>query len=172
MSLIRYQSYPISTLQQQINRMFDQFGGAGEFPEGLGGGTFAPAMDVRENIESYEVSMELPGVRQEDVNISLENNVLTVSGSKEQRSEQNEEEYRRVERSYGSFTRSITLPRNVDVQNVTAALEDGVLTIRLPKSEESKPRQISIGNTVQSGEARSGEAKGGKKSKKVEVQGE
>lgn len=151
MSLVRYTSFPISNLQQQINRMFEDFQPMGGQFEGLGGGTFAPALDVKENADSYVVSLEVPGIAQDDLNISLENNVLTVRGTKQQKREEKEgaagESVRRVERSYGSFTRSVTLPRGVEGGKVSASLNDGVLHIELPKEEQAKPRQISIGAT-------------------------
>jgi HSP20 family protein len=150
MSLVRYTSYPISNLQQQINRMFEDFQPAGGQFEGLGGGTFAPALDVKENAESYIVSLEVPGIAQDDLNISLENNVLTVRGQKQQKHEENEGEFHRVERSYGSFARSVTLPRSVESGKVSASLNDGVLRIELPKEEQAKPRQITIGATHES----------------------
>lgn len=146
MSLIRYRAYPLMNLQQQINRMFDDFDrvahGGGE---GLGGGMFAPAMDVKEDGDGYTVHLEVPGVRQEDLSLMLQDSVLTVRGRKEQANEVNEGQFRRVERSYGSFARSITLPRPVDSSKVEAHLEDGVLRIHLPKLEEARPRQINIG---------------------------
>ena len=150
MSLIRYTPFPISNLQQQINRMFDELQPTAAPFEGLGGGTFAPALDVKEDDDSYIVSLEVPGIVQDDLNISLENNVLTVRGSKQQKHEEKEGEFRRIERSYGSFARSVTLPRNVDATKVSADLADGVLTIDLPKEEQAKPRQISIGTTHES----------------------
>ena len=150
MSLVRYTPFPMSNLQQQLNRMFEDFGSMpGQF-EGLGGGTFAPALDVKENADSYIVSLEVPGIAQDDLNISLENNVLTVRGTKQQKHEENEGEVRRVERSYGSFARSVTLPRGVDGNKVSASLNDGVLQIELPKEDQAKPRQISIGATHES----------------------
>lgn len=155
MSLIRYTAYPISNLQQQINRMFEDFQPSGGQFDGLGGGTFAPALDVKENAGCYIVSLEVPGIAQDDLNISLENNVLTIRGQKQQKHEENEgaagESLRRVERSYGSFARSVTLPRGVEGGKVSASLNDGVLQIELPKEEQAKPRQISIGATHENG---------------------
>jgi HSP20 family protein len=150
MSLVRYTPFPMSSLQQQINRMFEDFQPSGGQFEGLGGGTFAPALDVKENADSYIVSLEVPGIAQDDLNISLENNVLTVRGQKQQKHEEKEGEFRRVERSYGSFARSVTLPRTVESGKVSASLNDGVLQIELPKEEQAKPRQISIGATHES----------------------
>jgi len=151
MSLIRYTPYLMGNLQQQFNRMFDQYdrdfaGGS----EGLGGGMFTPAVDVKEDSDAYTVHMEVPGVPQDKLNITLQDNVLTIRGQKEQRQEHGEGQYRRVERSYGAFARSLTLPRNVDSGAVAANLHDGVLEVRLPKQEEARPRQISITATANS----------------------
>ncbi len=146
MSLIRY-THPMMGMQQHINRMFDQFDTElfGRL-EGLGEGMFAPAVDVKEDADAYTVHLEVPGVAQDDLHLSLQDNVLTIRGSKEQQ-EESEGRYRRVERSYGSFARTLSLPRNVDASSVAANLEDGVLEVRLPKREESKPRQINVGTT-------------------------
>jgi len=144
MSLIRYNPYGFGALQQQINRLFDQLDTDGRSEE-LGGGMFAPAMDVKEDTDAYTVHLEVPGVPQDKIDIALQDNTLVVRGTREQVGETKEGQYRRVERSYGSFARSLSLPRNVDVQNVAANLKDGVLMIRLPKSEDAKPRSIPIG---------------------------
>jgi len=150
MSLIRYRSFPASSLQTQINQMFDEFDRQffGEGSEGLGGGAFAPAMDVKEDADAYTVHLEVPGLKSENVQLTLQDNALIVRGIKEQKAETGENQYRRVERSYGSFARSVTLPRPVDGSKVMANLKHGVLTIVLPKLEEAKPRQISIGGSA------------------------
>ncbi len=151
MSLIRY-SHPMMHLQQQINRMFDQFDNDlfGRM-EGLGEGMFTPPVDIKEDADAYTVHLEVPGVTQDHLHLSLQDNVLTIKGSKEQKQESGEGRYRRIERSYGSFSRSLSLPRNVDATRVEANLEDGVLEVRLPKREESKPRQINVGVTQNAG---------------------
>jgi HSP20 family protein len=148
MSLIRYTPFPGGGFTAQLNRIFEDFDHTLRRFDGLGGGNFAPALDVKENDEAYTVSLEVPGIALQDLEISLENNVLTVRGKKEQKKDDNKNGYRRVERSYGSFVRSVTLPRSVDVNGVQANLVDGVLTIDLPKEEQAKARQISIGTTV------------------------
>lgn len=147
MSLIRY-THPMLGLQQQINRMFDQFDSDlfGRM-EDLGEGMFAPAVDVKEDADAYTVHLEVPGVPQDNLQLMLQDNVLTIKGIKEQKSEEGEGRYRRVERSYGSFSRSLSLPRSVDGNAVTANLEDGVLEVRLPKREDARPRQINVGTT-------------------------
>ncbi|HEX8235478.1 MAG TPA: Hsp20/alpha crystallin family protein [Abditibacteriaceae bacterium] len=151
MSLIRY-THPMMHLQQQINRMFDQFDNDlfGRL-EGLGEGMFTPPVDIKEDADAYTVHLEVPGVSQDNLHLSLQDNVLTIRGSKEQKQESGEGRYRRIERSYGSFARSLSLPRNVDATRVEANLEDGVLEVRLPKREESKPRQINVGVTQNAG---------------------
>ncbi len=152
MSLIRYTPYLLPNLQQQINRMFDQVDrDAVTGSEGLGGGMFTPAVDIKEDSDAYTVHMEVPGVSQDQLNITIQDNTLIIRGQKEQKSEHGEGQYHRVERSYGVFARSLTLPRNVNSNAVTANLHDGVLEIRLPKQEEAKPRQITIGAARQGG---------------------
>lgn len=147
MSLIRYSPYNQS-LQQQINRLFEQFDNeVFNRSEELGGGMFAPAVDVKEDADAYVVQLEAPGVARDDIEITLQDNALVIRGVKKQTKEKREGQFRRVERSYGSFSRSLSLPRSVAAKEVSANLEDGVLTVRLPKSEDAKPRQISIGRS-------------------------
>lgn len=150
MNIVRTHPYGLLTLQQQINRMFDQFDQDvfGRFEE-LGDGTFAPPMDVKEDSDAYIVHLEVPGVPRENIDITLHEGTLTIRGTREKRNEETGGEFRRIERAYGSFARSVTLPRSVDAAQVQANLADGVLEVRLPKSEAAKPRQISIGSTVQ-----------------------
>ena len=152
MSLIRY-THPLLGLQQQMNRMFDQFDpDLFDRLENLGEGMFAPPVDVREDAEAYTVHFEVPGVAQDKLDVSLQDNVLTIRGLKEQKQEQEDVRYRRIERSYGVFARSLSLPRNVDSSSVTAHLEDGVLEVRLPKRQEARPRQVSVGAVQPGGE--------------------
>ncbi len=105
--------------------------------------TWTPAVDVKETDDSLQLYVELPGVNKGEIDISLENNVLTVGG--ERHFEEHEREsYRRVERAYGKFSRSFRVPRDVDGNKVTAAYTDGILRLELPKVEAAKPRQIEI----------------------------
>jgi len=150
MAIVRYTAYPLTNLQNDINRMFDQFDQGFErsgLNEDLGGGMFRPAVDVREDDQAYTIHVEVPGISQENLDISMQENALLIRGRKEQKSESEQGQYRRVERSYGTFSRALSLPRNVDGSKVSAHLNDGVLEVRLPKSEASKPRQINIGTT-------------------------
>lgn len=146
MSLIRY-GHPMLALHQQLNRMFDGFDSElfGQL-EDLGEGLFAPAVDVREDDGAYTIWLEVPGVRREALDIALQNNVVTIKGAKEQATV--EGRYRRVERSYGTFVRSIGLPRPVDENGVTANLENGVLEVRLPKQEQVRALNIPVTATV------------------------
>lgn len=103
-----------------------------------------PAVDIRETDDALELAVELPGMKKEDVSLTLENGVLTISGERTFEGEDKNDAYHRIERSYGKFTRSFTVDRNIDSNKVEANFEDGVLHVALPKAEESKPRRISI----------------------------
>jgi len=127
--------------RRELDRVFDRF-----FTPGSVTGPWAPAVDVRETKDSIEVVAELPGMRQEDVEVSIENNLLTISGEKKQEvTEGNpESEYHLVERRCGRFERSFTLPRTVDAEKISARFEQGLLTVTLPKAEAAKPRRVEI----------------------------
>jgi HSP20 family protein len=105
---------------------------------------WTPAVDIAEQENAYEVKMELPGVNKEDVKISLESNILTIRGEKKQEKEEKQKNLHSVERTYGSFQRSFTLPTTVKSDKIDAVFTDGVLSITLPKIEESKPKQIEV----------------------------
>jgi len=105
---------------------------------------FLPAVDIRETPEFLTISAELPGLTKENVQITLENQVLTISGERNFENETKDETCHRIERSYGSFSRSFTLPANLKTDKVDAKFANGVLTIQLPKTEETKPRKINI----------------------------
>ena len=107
-------------------------------------GAWAPAVDIYEKASDVVLKAELPGVDPKDVDIRIENNVLTLKGERKLEGDVKRESYHRVERSYGSFTRSFTLPSTVDTSSVKADYKDGVLRITLPKREEAKPKQIQI----------------------------
>lgn len=107
-------------------------------------GTWMPAVDVMEEKESIRLVAELPGVKPEDVRISLENNVLTIQGEKKQSETMKGEKFTRFERVYGKFERSFTLPTTIDPAKIVARYDAGVLTVDLPKVETAKPRQISV----------------------------
>jgi len=108
------------------------------------GSAWTPTVDIREDSEHVTIMMDVPGVRPGDVKISLENNVLTIRGEKQQVEDRKDERWHRYERSYGMFERSFTLPSTVDPEQIEATSDNGVLTVRIPKSEQAKPREIQV----------------------------
>ncbi len=132
-----------SSLQKDINRMFSNFlRNDGE--EGISSETWYPAVDIAEDGDNYIVKTDLPGLKKEDVKVTLNNNVLTISGEKKHEEEKKGENYYRVERSYGTFERSFTVPGTVKGDTVDAKFTDGVLTVTLPKTEEAKRKVIEV----------------------------
>jgi HSP20 family protein len=133
-----------STLQDRINRVFrDSYAGASQ-DDSLATSSFSPAVDVYEDEHKVTLKIEVPGINEKDIDVRLENNTLTVHGERKIEKEEKEENYRRVERQYGSFTRTFTLPQTVDSENVSASYDKGVLNISLPKKAEAKPKQIKV----------------------------
>ena len=145
MSIVRwFPTRELNLAKDEIDRVFiDLLGGrrGGLFGDG---GTFVPAMDIREKADAWVVTAELPGMKMEDLKVTLRDNVLTVSGKKSLAEGEGDETGRRVERAYGSFERSFTLPEGVEADKVTAKLADGILTVRVGKPAEAKPREVSI----------------------------
>jgi HSP20 family protein len=128
-----------------MNRLFDNFfSGLPERRRGLLEGEWAPSVDVAETDDEVVVTAELPGVKQDEVDITIADDVLTLKGEKSEEKEIKKENYHRVERSYGSFQRSISLPTGVQADKAKATYKDGVLHINIPKAEEAKPKQIKI----------------------------
>ena len=135
----------ILSMQREINRMFDNFFREGtEEDGGLFPSAWTPAVDLAERDNDFVMKMELPGVDRNDVKITLENNMLTIRGEKKQEKQAKESNLHRIERIYGSFQRSVSLPTSVRNDQVEAALQDGVLTVTLPKAEHAKPKQIEV----------------------------
>jgi HSP20 family protein len=142
--IVRYDPFrDLRSLQDEVNRLFSSnLRAFGE--EGIASGVWNPSVDIYENKDQIVLEAELPGVKREDFNLSLENNVLTLRGERKFEKRADSDNYHRVERSYGTFTRSFTLPRTVDAETVTAEYTDGVLRVMLPKREEVKARRIEI----------------------------
>lgn len=135
----------ILSMQQEINRMFDRFFRGGVVDDtDLFPTTWMPAVDLVEKDDEYVAKVELPGVHKDDVKITLQDNILTIRGEKKEEKETKNSNYHRLERSYGSFQRSFTLPTSVRQDKVEAEYRDGVLTITLPKAEEAKRKQIEV----------------------------
>jgi len=126
----------------RLNRMVDDvFGGWNGEPVAS---AWLPNCDVREDKDFLTITLDLPGVKPEDVKLSLENNLLTIRGERRQEAEQKDARYHRYERSYGAFERSFTLPSTVDPERIQATTDHGVLTIQLPKIERARPREIPV----------------------------
>lgn len=144
MNLVTYDPFrELRTLQDELNRVFaSTLGRSGE--TAFGRGAWNPNVDIFENKDQIVLEAELPGISPDDVNISIENNVLTIHGERKFEKKDEGENFHRVERSYGSFTRSFTLPPTVSSDNVAATFENGVLRLELAKREEAKPRRIEI----------------------------
>jgi HSP20 family protein len=141
-----------STLQDRMNRLFrESYSGEGP-DDSLTTSSFAPAVDVYEDEHKVTLKIEVPGIGEKDIDVRVENNTLTVHGERKIEKEEKEENYRRVERQYGSFTRSFTLPNTVDTENVAATYDKGVLKIDLPKKAEAKPKQIKVNVGSEKGE--------------------
>jgi HSP20 family protein len=133
-----------STLQDRMNRLFRDSHGSESGNEALATTNFAPPVDVYEDEHNITLKIEIPGIDEKDVDVRIENNTLTVHGERKFEKEEKEENYRRVERQYGSFTRSFTLPTTVDPDQVQANYDKGVLKIKLSKKAEAKPKQIKV----------------------------
>src|SRR5581483_8040697 len=146
MALIRWEPVrELGTIQNEMNRLFNTFF---DTPAATGAPTAArrwiPAMDLVETEDDFVLRADLPGLSENDVNIELEDNVLTLTGERKAEHEERKEGYYRVERASGSFSRSLTLPEGVDADAVQASFDSGVLEVRIPKPEERKPRKVSI----------------------------
>jgi HSP20 family protein len=133
-----------NTLQNQMNRLFQESFGQPGREESLTTSVFSPAVDVYEDEHNITLKIEVPGVEEKDIDIRVENNTLTVHGERKFEKDEKEENYRRVERQYGSFTRTFTLPNSVDAENIQADYDKGVLKVRLAKKAEAKPKQIKL----------------------------
>lgn len=144
-SLSRTRSRNVNDLQREIDRMFGRF-----FPSQTQDdnssqqAVWAPRTDLVEAEDAYRIHLDVPGVSKDDLTINYQDNQLTVSGERASDRTAEDEEYVRVERTFGHFHRSFTLPRTVNAEDISASYENGVLTIRVPKTEEVKPRQIEI----------------------------
>ena len=134
----------LTNLQNQMNRLFAGVSPAGDDLMATG---FVPAVDIYEDEHAITLKVEVPGIEEKDIDVLLENQTLTLRGERKFEKEEKEENFHRIERRYGSFTRSFTLPNTVDTANVKAEYANGVLSVRLPKRAEAKPRQIKVGVT-------------------------
>jgi len=137
--------YPIrevASLQDRVNTLFQDFAGDNGT---VTAAAFAPAVDVFENGEKVVLKLDIPGIKEEDLDIRVENQTLSVRGERKFENEEKEENFHRIERRYGSFFRSFSLPTTVDTDNVAATYEAGVLKLELKKKTSAQPKQIKIG---------------------------
>ena len=148
MAIVRFEPFrDLLTLQDRMNRIFDQSlrsNQPGEEPLS----NWAPAVDIYETDKEIVLKADLPGVNPADVDVRVQNNILTVHGERRLEKEVQEDNYHRVERAYGTFTRTFTLPNTVNAEKIAAGYENGVLRIAMPKREEARPKQIKIAVTA------------------------
>src|ERR1043166_1839722 len=145
MSIVRYDPFrDLRSLQEEVNRLFTGNMARSFDEEGIARGSWSPSVDIFENKEHIVLEAELPGMKREDFDLSVENNVITLRGERHFEKKDETDNYHRVERAYGSFTRSFTLPNTVTAEGATAEYKNGVLRVRLPKREETKARRIEI----------------------------
>ena len=144
MAIVKYNPFrELRTMQDQMNRMLDMAWNR-EFGEELKEGVWQPPVDIYEDEQSVVIKAEVPDVDQKDIEVRIENNTLTLKGERKHSSEIKKENYYRVERYFGQFQRSFSLPQSINQEKVQATCEKGILTITLPKREEVKPKQISV----------------------------
>jgi HSP20 family protein len=149
MALLRWEPVAeLNTLQNEMNRLFNTvFDPSTRTRRDASGGTsprWLPPMDLLETGEHYVLRADLPGLADEDVNVQFEDNVLTISGERTAEHDDQQEGYYRLERAFGTFSRSLTLPDGVDPDTVQAHFDRGVLEVKIPKPEQKKPRQVQI----------------------------
>jgi len=142
-SLTRWEPFRgLTSLQDQVNRLIkDSFRGTGADSSLT---AWAPAVDVYETENELVVTADLPGMNEKDLDVRVENNMLTIRGERKFEKSVNEDNYLRVERAYGSFTRSFSLPNTVNTEGIKAEYNNGVLTVKMAKREESKPKQVKV----------------------------
>jgi HSP20 family protein len=151
MTLTRFETYrDVLALQNRMNSLFQDFSRNGE-NEIVTAAGFVPPVDIYEDEHKLVLKIEIPGMRQEDLDVRMENNTLSVKGERSFQSEGKEENFHRVERRYGSFYRAFTVPNTIDPESIKAEYDAGVLHIELQKKPESKPKQIkvNVGSTKQ-----------------------
>ncbi|HXT63021.1 MAG TPA: Hsp20/alpha crystallin family protein [Pyrinomonadaceae bacterium] len=164
MTINRYDPFrDLRSLQDEVNRLFTGNVGRTFDDEGIARGLWHPSVDIYENKEQIVLEAELPGMNREDFDLSIENNVVTLRGERRFEKKDDTDNYHRVERAYGSFTRSFTLPNSVTAEGASADYRNGVLRVTIPKREETKARRIEVkgegGETTKTIEAKASAAK-------------
>ena len=142
MAITRWDPFrEVATLQNRVNALFRDFG---DGESAVAAASFVPAVDIYEDEKKVVLKLEVPGMAEKDLDVSVENNVLTVKGERKFEKEEKEENFHRIERRYGSFFRAFTLPTTVDTESVQASYNAGVLKLELKKKAEAQPKQIKI----------------------------
>ena len=134
----------VAVLQNRLNSIFSDFARPDGDQESLAMGSFIPPVDVYEDAHQLVLKLEVPGIKQEDLDVQVENQTLTVKGERKFEKNEKEENFHRIERRYGSFVRSFTLPQSVDAGSVKANYDNGVLTVSFAKKEAAKPKQVKV----------------------------
>lgn len=134
----------LSSLREEFERMFRQAFGGGGVEAASPAGAWSPALDVEETDDAFVLHVEMPGCKPEDLDVTLDEGVLTISGERRFYDEKDADGFRRVERRFGRFHRAVRLPSRVDAERIEASYDDGILRVRVPKAEEAKPRRVEI----------------------------
>ena len=145
MQLIRWEPFrDVVSLSERMNRFFENSVVSREGNGDSVASSWSPSVDIYENEDEIALNAEIPGIDEKDIEIKIEDNILSLKGERKWEDEKKEENYHRIERSYGSFFRSFRIPNNIDQEKIRAEHEDGVLKIHLPKKHESKPRKVKV----------------------------
>jgi len=145
MAIVRWDPFrDLISIQDRMNRLFEQTLARTREEEGIAASTWMPAVDIYETPDQVVMKAELPGLTREDIEINVRDNTLSLRGQRKFEKDVKEENYLRIERAYGSFQRSFTLPATIQQDKIKAVFKDGVLEVSLPKAEEARPKQIKI----------------------------
>jgi HSP20 family protein len=153
MAIVRWDpAVEVDSIQSEVNRIFDGFFGGGR-PDGAAR-RWIPPMDLAETGSEFVLTADLPGMAEDDITIEIKDRVLEIAGERSDTRSEEDRNYRRVERSFGRFARTLTLPEGVDADRVEAAFDSGVLEVKIPKPEERKPHRVAIASGSVAGEAK------------------
>jgi HSP20 family protein len=145
MAVVKWDPFrDLLSIQDRMNRLFEQTMSRSRTEEGMGPSTWTPAVDIYETTEAIVMQADLPGLRREDIDIQIQDNTLTLRGERRFAKDAQEENYLRIERAYGAFQRSFTLPATVHLEKIRAVFRDGILELTLPKAAEATPKKIAI----------------------------
>jgi HSP20 family protein len=147
MAIVRWDPFrDLLSMQERMNRLFDESFSRRREDEPMGMTTWSPAVDIYETENTIVVKAELPGLTKEEIDVQIHDGILTLKGERKFEKEVKEENYHRIERAYGGFQRSFSLPTSIEEDKIKAAFKDGVLEVILPKAEAVKPKQIKVEN--------------------------